>query len=622
MKMIQGKSRWLGLVVFHLILTGVVATAFQSPAHLVGQEISATQFKAEIDEAETAFKNQDLAEAAVNINQAIGVLEGLLKATPRASVSDIRSQHKRLVMAHRLLKSKRQTLAALPRLKFNYVEATEAGAEMNATAVLFTKNVAPILAEKCGRCHISRRSGDVSLASVSQMIGLISGGDSSASQLYTVIEDDSMPKGNNKLTAEEKSAVKTWIDQGAKLDGGQLDFDLRPLMQMAAGPVVPAGPITPASDQDTVFFSKDIAPLLAESCNGCHINANNLRGGLSLDSFARMLRGGDSGSIIVPGNPEVSLLVSKLKGMGDGQRMPINRPMWSDEKIQLISTWIKEGAHFDATDPNQPMISLATLSSILAMDAQQLGKHRQEVSIQQWKLALVDQDFRESQSEHFNIIAGYGLGSGRMDNILKSAEKEYAKLENSLLGDKKSVYAEGKIAIFVPNSAYDYSEFGKMLEKRETPFDQRSHWAKTVDGPYLVWTASLSQEQLDAALPNLLAPAMVANLAPDLPDWFCVSLGLSALELSRSQVESLQANLRGNPPGDSVVKSWIEGTLEPTAKQPLDFAASLGWRKSTTQLKAIRQNLVEGKSLDQTILQLDGLTTPQFAQQLLQLGAR
>src|SRR5262249_3285559 len=55
------------------------------------------------------------------------------------------------------------------------------------------------------------------------------------------------------------------------------------------------------------FFESRIRPLLVENCFECH--TDDEKGGLRLDSRERMLKGGDSGAAIVPGDPDASLLL-------------------------------------------------------------------------------------------------------------------------------------------------------------------------------------------------------------------------------------------------------------------------------------------------------------------------
>jgi hypothetical protein len=53
------------------------------------------------------------------------------------------------------------------------------------------------------------------------------------------------------------------------------------------------------------FFESKIRPILVNNCYKCHSSqAAKLKGGLSLEYHESMLKGGDSGPAIVPGNPE------------------------------------------------------------------------------------------------------------------------------------------------------------------------------------------------------------------------------------------------------------------------------------------------------------------------------
>ena len=55
------------------------------------------------------------------------------------------------------------------------------------------------------------------------------------------------------------------------------------------------------------FFERKVRPLLVDHCYKCHsLSAQKDRGGFLLDSRAAILKGGDSGEAIVPGDPEKS----------------------------------------------------------------------------------------------------------------------------------------------------------------------------------------------------------------------------------------------------------------------------------------------------------------------------
>src|SRR5450756_2998630 len=62
------------------------------------------------------------------------------------------------------------------------------------------------------------------------------------------------------------------------------------------------------------FFENTIRPILVDKCYKCHsTDAEKIKGGLLLDSHDGVLKGGDSGKVIVPGDPEASLLIKAVR---------------------------------------------------------------------------------------------------------------------------------------------------------------------------------------------------------------------------------------------------------------------------------------------------------------------
>lgn len=95
------------------------------------------------------------------------------------------------------------------------------------------------------------------------------------------------------------------------------------------------------------FFEAKIRPVLVAHCYACHAtDAKDVKGGLLLDSRQGMLVGGDSGTVLVPGVPDASLLLEALRH--EGLEMPPDRKL-SDAVIADFSAWIGAGA----ADPRQ-----------------------------------------------------------------------------------------------------------------------------------------------------------------------------------------------------------------------------------------------------------------------------
>lgn len=103
------------------------------------------------------------------------------------------------------------------------------------------------------------------------------------------------------------------------------------------------------ADDAADFFEKNIRPALHDQCFKCH-GAEKQKGGLRLDSREALLRGGDSGPAIVPGNGSGSLLIKALRHSSDDLKMPPPKeaPKFSDGVISNFETWINAGASFPA----------------------------------------------------------------------------------------------------------------------------------------------------------------------------------------------------------------------------------------------------------------------------------
>jgi mono/diheme cytochrome c family protein len=93
------------------------------------------------------------------------------------------------------------------------------------------------------------------------------------------------------------------------------------------------------------YFEKNVRPVLIDNCYGCHsASAEKLKGGLYLDTRDGLLKGGDTGPAIVPGNPEKSLLIRAVRYTDKDLKMPPKDKKLSDEQIEHLEAWVKMGA--------------------------------------------------------------------------------------------------------------------------------------------------------------------------------------------------------------------------------------------------------------------------------------
>ena len=97
------------------------------------------------------------------------------------------------------------------------------------------------------------------------------------------------------------------------------------------------------------FFESKIRPVLIEHCYKCHsAESKKLRGGLRLDSAAGLLKGGDSGPALVPGEPAKSLLLKALRHEGE-LKMPSEKKKLPAAVLADFEAWVKMGAPIRAS---------------------------------------------------------------------------------------------------------------------------------------------------------------------------------------------------------------------------------------------------------------------------------
>jgi hypothetical protein len=106
---------------------------------------------------------------------------------------------------------------------------------------------------------------------------------------------------------------------------------------------------------DNVDYVKQIKPILAARCYGCH-SALRKKSGLRVDTAAGLIAGGDAGPAVEPGKSADSYLIAMLTGES-GTRMPPENEgaALTAEQIDLFRRWIDQGAHAPPeTSPPDP----------------------------------------------------------------------------------------------------------------------------------------------------------------------------------------------------------------------------------------------------------------------------
>src|SRR5579871_1615298 len=106
-----------------------------------------------------------------------------------------------------------------------------------------------------------------------------------------------------------------------------------------------------------VTYDDDVRPILARRCFTCHGNGE-ARNGLSLESFAGVMKGGASGDAVQPGRPATSLLYQAVAQEKDGiVKMPLGQPKIPEAELAVIREWIQQGLLENAkSQPKGPIV--------------------------------------------------------------------------------------------------------------------------------------------------------------------------------------------------------------------------------------------------------------------------
>lgn len=100
-------------------------------------------------------------------------------------------------------------------------------------------------------------------------------------------------------------------------------------------------PIAHADDAETPRFETHVRSILKKHCFHCHGEEETPEGGLDVRLVRFMQHGGDSGTSIVAGQPEESLLFQRIR---DGEMPPDEGKLLTPEEIVVVQNWITAGA--------------------------------------------------------------------------------------------------------------------------------------------------------------------------------------------------------------------------------------------------------------------------------------
>ena len=444
--------------------------------------------------------------------------------------------------------------------------------------VSFSEDIAPIVEENCLGCH----GGDDPKAGLdlSTFAGWEKGG-TSRNPLGRVLlprlmaaPPKRMPKDAPALAREEIQTIALWMRQGGKFDGKSKDD---PIGEAAEDeneePVMIAKP----SGDETVSFTKDVAPFMVNICGQCHMG-DDPESDFDITTFEGVMRGGASGQVIVPGDPEASRLWLMVSNK-EQPRMPPGQRRITRENYDALTTWIREGAVFDGDDakkslreivPSEGQMQAAKLAEL---SPEEFAAHRREVSDAHWARAFPKKTAKPVETPQFLV---YGdVPAERTDQIVAWANAHVGTLRKAF-GEKSDPLWKGKLAIYLVKDRFGYQEFAMAVNDRErVPDEVHGHAIVTsdLDEAYIVLedigdAPSTESPGMKAHLINLLTQAYLQQLADDLPEWLVQGTGLYLAAQSSPEnpyFPALRQELAAALGGlTSPAQLFEEGTFSPT----------------------------------------------------------
>jgi uncharacterized membrane protein len=162
--------------------------------------------------------------------------------------------------------------------------------------------------------------------------------------------------------------------QGGSMTHGE-DFLFRyapePVQKLAGFKPKPAATEEekPAAVAEPLVFDSVVLPILKKKCGECHADGA-AKGDLRLHTYAAIMKGGEHGAAVLPGQGSKSPLVVRLMLPKDNDEHmpPEGKPALTEGEIALIRWWIDRGASetLKVRDTLVPEAARSTLGSVIA----------------------------------------------------------------------------------------------------------------------------------------------------------------------------------------------------------------------------------------------------------------
>jgi mono/diheme cytochrome c family protein len=98
----------------------------------------------------------------------------------------------------------------------------------------------------------------------------------------------------------------------------------------------------PAASKQKIDFARDVQPIFEASCLNCHAR-NKYKGGLSLETRAALLKGGEDGPVAVVNDSAHSDLILRIASGDPDKVMPAKGDRLTTKQVAILRAWIDQG---------------------------------------------------------------------------------------------------------------------------------------------------------------------------------------------------------------------------------------------------------------------------------------
>ena len=260
---------------------------------------------------------------------------------------------------------------------------------------------------------------------------------------------------------------------------------------MMAGATIAFGQ-APSTPRGTIRFSREILPLLSDSCFACHgPDEKGRKGGLRLDTLTGARSSGKSGKIAVDaGHPDQSEILRRILSSDPDEAMPPPESGKSlkPEQVALLRQWIEQGApwgrHWAFEPPQRPTIPVvpgvsnpidALVRNALAADGlQPAPEASRSTLIRRWSLDLTGVPPTPAEVDAFVADPSPEAHERQVDRLLASPRfgerMAWEWMEAARYADSNGYQGDGE------RTMWPWRDWVTDAFNRNLPYDQFTLW--------------------------------------------------------------------------------------------------------------------------------------------------